>query len=394
MNDVTVFSNEEIESRLVAHAAWEATSMAEVLDLLSEFDRRRLWDNWGAYSAQQWLGWKCGLGYVAACERLRVARALRALPWIREALSRGKLSYSKVRELTRVATSATDQCLGEIATAATAAQVATLVRQMRRRTPRDALRQMEGRGMRWHVDDDDGSVVITLKLPADVGMQVVRTIDAAARPVKGVPAHQNRADAAVELVCGDPDGRPRPQLVVHQEATHSYVDDGPALTPEIAECLGCDGAVVTVEHREDGPVVVTKAPPASASQRRWLALRHKECQVEGCHHTGRFEVHHVLERARGGTTTLPNLVRVCAFHHRLIHVLHLRVELQPDRRMQMWFPDGTPLDRPVSFAPYLAPPAGEPGWISGTWCGERLDLDDALVAVGSHERRATATAAA
>ena len=123
MDEVANLSNEQIESELVAHAAWEATAMGKVLDLLAEFDRRKLWESWGAYSAQQWLGWKCGLGYIAASERLRVARALRDLPWIRNAISRGKLSYSKVRELTRVVTAATDRCLGEIATAATAPHV-------------------------------------------------------------------------------------------------------------------------------------------------------------------------------------------------------------------------------------------------------------------------------
>src|SRR5262245_24515356 len=95
--DVTSLPTEHLEAELVAHAAWEATGMARMLDVLAEFDRRKGWESWGCWSAQQWLSWKCGLGYVAASERLRVARALVDLPYIRGLLSSGKISFSKVR---------------------------------------------------------------------------------------------------------------------------------------------------------------------------------------------------------------------------------------------------------------------------------------------------------
>ena len=65
-----------------------AQTLARMLDVLAEFDRRRGWESWGCASPQQWLGWKCGLGYGAASERLRVARALTVLPHIRDGLSR------------------------------------------------------------------------------------------------------------------------------------------------------------------------------------------------------------------------------------------------------------------------------------------------------------------
>ena len=133
--------------------------MARMLEVLAEFDRRRVWESWGCVSAQQWLGWKCALGYTAASERLRVARALVDLPAIRDGLSRGKLSFSKVRELTRVATPATDETLAGIAESATAAQVAKMVGSLRRRTAKDAAAQAESRGLRWETDSTDGSIV-------------------------------------------------------------------------------------------------------------------------------------------------------------------------------------------------------------------------------------------
>jgi hypothetical protein len=76
---------------------------ARLLDLIREFDARGGW-NTGFASCAAWLTWRVGLAPGAAREHVRVARALGTLPRLAEALARGELSYSKVRELTRVAT--------------------------------------------------------------------------------------------------------------------------------------------------------------------------------------------------------------------------------------------------------------------------------------------------
>src|SRR5437870_12690194 len=75
---------------------------ARLLDLIREFDARAGWNN-GFLSCAAWLSWRVGLDLGAARERVRVARALGALPLLAQALARGELSYAKVRALTRVA---------------------------------------------------------------------------------------------------------------------------------------------------------------------------------------------------------------------------------------------------------------------------------------------------
>ena len=79
---------------------------ARLLDLIREFDAREGW-NTGFRSCAAWLSWRVGLDPGAARERVRVARALGALPLLAQALARGELSYAKVRALTRVATAET-----------------------------------------------------------------------------------------------------------------------------------------------------------------------------------------------------------------------------------------------------------------------------------------------
>jgi hypothetical protein len=79
-----------------------------------------------------WLGWHCALDERAAREKVRVARALTEFTLICEKFARGRLSYSKVRAITRIATPATEADLVNIAEHATAAQVERLVSGYRR----------------------------------------------------------------------------------------------------------------------------------------------------------------------------------------------------------------------------------------------------------------------
>ena len=58
---------------------------------------------------------QCGIGAVAAREKVRVARALEQLPEIADAFAKGELWYSKVRAMTRVATPANEHVLVHVA---------------------------------------------------------------------------------------------------------------------------------------------------------------------------------------------------------------------------------------------------------------------------------------
>src|ERR1051325_7258764 len=103
-------------------AAHLDAATARLLDLIREFDARGGWGN-GFRSCAEWLSWRVGLAPGAAREKVRVARALGTLPRIAAALAQGDVSYSKVREITRVATPETEERLLAVARAGTAAHV-------------------------------------------------------------------------------------------------------------------------------------------------------------------------------------------------------------------------------------------------------------------------------
>jgi len=224
-----------------------------------------------------------------------------------------------------------------------------------------------------------------LKVPTDAGQAVIAAVTAATTPRKGMPLHQSQADALCELVQGDDSHRGTPELIVHSHGDRVCCEDGTALAPEIAEMIACDAAITTVVDTPWGPVTIKRDPAPSKLQRRWLRMRHQTCQYPGCDHAGRFDAHHVVERRHHGKTRLKNLVRLCAFHHRLVHALGLLLTLHPDRRLEVRFPAGNPVERTISFAPFVAPAPANADWITGQWTGERLNLDYIHLAVESRE---------
>ena len=78
-------------------------------DYLLDLAERELFRQLGYSSLMHYGTHALGLSSRDVWDRLRVARALRELPGTAAALGRGQLSWSKVREIIRVATSATER---------------------------------------------------------------------------------------------------------------------------------------------------------------------------------------------------------------------------------------------------------------------------------------------
>ena len=107
-HDVADRSNTTLETELLTLNANLNAATCRFLVLIREFDRRSAWGDWGVCSMAHWLGWRCGIGIVAAREHVRVANALGELPETSTWFADGRISYSKVRALTRVATAGTE----------------------------------------------------------------------------------------------------------------------------------------------------------------------------------------------------------------------------------------------------------------------------------------------
>jgi hypothetical protein len=349
--------------------------------MVAEFDRRKGYEQWGCWCASQWLGWKCGLAERAAKEKVRVARALDDLPAITEAFAKGELSYSQVRALTRVAEPATEADLLMIASHATAAQLERLVRSyrgvLRRVDETAAANRRHDRRYLSSYWDDDGSLVFQARLDPEEGAVLLAALEAAARcsaehpeadPVTRTadrPAAARRADALVVMaeraLDGDhaTGGGNRYQVVIHVDAPVLVDDadgrcelaDDPALAPETARRLACDGSGVTMADGPDGtPLDVgRKTRRIPARLRRAVLARDGVCVFPNCERPI-TEIHHRRHWSNGGRTDLANLDGNCKYHHRFLHEGGWTIERGPNGCITFRRPDGTVLESAPSRA--------------------------------------------
>jgi hypothetical protein len=194
--DTGSLSDDELVEQVLTWAARIARGEAEHLELVAELDERRAWAEHGVRSCAHWLSWKLGWSSTTARERCRVGRALRSVPRIAAAFKAGQLSYSQVRAATRVATAEDEQHWLDLARVSTGAQLDRVARgaQRARAAERDPTREPAKTGARvdW---DDDGDLVLTLRIPAHVAPAVLAALE------QHQAAEQTDRDAAIsELV--------------------------------------------------------------------------------------------------------------------------------------------------------------------------------------------------
>ncbi len=159
-------TNDELALGLRTWAARVAADTAEMLRFVGEFDAREAWAASGALSCSHWVAWQMALSQPAARDRVRVARALRNLPRLAAELAAGRVSYSQVRVITRVASPEDELTWIELAQkGATAAQLEKVVRGVGKARGAQSPAEKPAARVAW---DDDGTLVLTLRIsPAE-----------------------------------------------------------------------------------------------------------------------------------------------------------------------------------------------------------------------------------
>ena len=354
---------EALEEEIVFLAAHLHAGEHRFLTLVAEYDRLRGWELGGHRSCAHWLAFRCGYRLGAARERVRAARALVTLPETSAAMSRGELSFSAVRALTRVATPENETDLLDLARGCTTAQLERMVRGFKLGSRQDETdRERERFESRTFsvFPDEEGMYEVKGKLTPEIGALLMRAVEAAGdalyREKKNVSAETSFQDAAHRradalglvaeraLAAGFGENAPvsgtkaeRYQVLLHVDAEtlkedgtglgQSELEDGTRVSAETSRRLSCDAAVVEIGHARDGSVldVGRKTRTIPPSVRRALEVRDRGCRFPGC--GLRFtDAHHINHWADGGETALTNLLLLCSHHHRLLHEEGWKIE--------------------------------------------------------------------
>jgi len=358
--------------RLVCQMNAESYRM---LVLVREFDDRFGWAKWRFKCCAEWLAWRCGISPSAAREKVRAAQALRHSPAISAAFAAGRLSYSKVRALTRVAREHDEDLLLAYALDATVPQVEERCRQIRNVLPESvhgARRVWERRSLTMWRNETSNTLRITMELPIEEGELIARAIDCAVAagevstdvdPGAGAEARgaawcAQQADALVAIAKTYLDGgngegecgstADHYQVVVHVDETALRGGAGRADLPiETIRRLTCDGSVVTlVEDAKGNPLDVgRKQRTVSTPLKRALLARDRCRTFPGCCRRRYVDGHHLQHWAEGGDTSLPNLTLLCTYHHRLLHEGAFKAYREADGTLRFERADGRTIPR-------------------------------------------------
>ena len=207
-------ATERLEAEISSVAATIAALTCRWLAMIAEYDRRKGWEQWECRSMTHWLVGHVGLGRSTARERVRVANALTNLPLLQAEFAAGRLSYSRVRTVTRVATATNEPALVNMALSCTEPQLLRWVTAIQRvkvaNDPDIAELIFESRSITFAYDDN-GAWIARFRLPPEIGAIVANLIatevDAAQldepEPGRGderLSIEQRRADAFSAII--------------------------------------------------------------------------------------------------------------------------------------------------------------------------------------------------
>ena len=356
---------EQLGQEIASLSAHLDAATHRLLECIRRFDEACGWHDQGAVSCAHWLAWRVGWDPATARERVRVARALGTLPSIDDALRSARLSYAKVRALTRVATPDNEAKLLEMALVATGAQLERLCRGYRGVLGGESTPAPEERSVRQRLLPG-GMVKLELVLEPDEADLILRAVERArevhaqeaqslkpeAPGVSGAPAAlgkeeaaeaagvsaetcwPSRADGAVKLaesfLAGNPvtgTGGERFQVMVHLDqevlgpdgAWAATLEDGTRVSAEALRRVACDCGLVAIGGDGEALNIGRRARSIPPAIRRALMQRDRGCAFPGCNHTRFLHGHHIEHWLHGGETSLDNLVMLCTFHHHLVH---------------------------------------------------------------------------
>jgi hypothetical protein len=357
VTDVTAYLADLEPDRITTSQAAELSSLFAELARLGSAGQtlvaRRAaqgerWKAEGHRSAASWIARAAGTGLGEAKGLLETGERLERLPATTQALRRGELSGTQVREIAAAASSrpSTEAELLEVAGSGTIENLKDRCRRVRAvvgsaQAERDRYAAIHAARFFRHWSDPDGAFRGEFRLAPDHGARLLAAVegrandlfDEARRAERREPPTAYQADALVDLVTGSPAdtrSRGRDRAVLHVRADIAALRRGYVEGGEVCEIPGVGPVPVAtatsvLPHAflkilvTDGVDVLSVAHAKrtiGAHLRSAIEERDRSCVVPGCDVACGLEIDHWhTDFAADGPTALHNLATLCHFHH-------------------------------------------------------------------------------
>jgi hypothetical protein len=307
---------QSVDRELRRIAVCRAGLDAEEMRWLREAEALQIWRRFGMVSSLDYMERVLHYGPRTAQDRLRVARALGTLPVLTAALAQGELSFSAVRELTRVATPTTEAKWRQAAVGMNLRQIEELVAERR---PGDN-------------PDDPGDPKVRARIVRfELSPETFAVLRQAQQALDEAHGRRMSDDEVVTALCSavleeapatESSGRAKFQIAVvvcdrcgqgWQEGAGAKLAIGPAAV----ERACCDAQHIGSIDGEAPERAYQDIPPSVA---RFVRRRDGgRCQVPGCRSTRGLELHHLVRRADGGSHDALNIILICSACHQSHH---------------------------------------------------------------------------
>ncbi len=309
-----------------------------------------------------------GLGVRDTRERVRVGRALRQLPQVEAAFVGRELSYSRVREVTRVAEPHTEaHWLGLARTLDMRAleRSVAAARASGSGAPDSGSEGRQGTCGRPGLDTpirtewlSQDALRVSLELSAEAWALLERALEGVRRAAAGTLSDAEALAAvardALSSQTRDPDASdPRRSVVIYEcrSCASSALDTGVGLLelpPAAAAAIACGGT--EIDLATEGRAVRRGGPLPSAIRRAVMLRDHCRCRVPGCNRRRYVDVHHIIPQASGGVHSRKICLVLCTTHHRLLHEGKLQVTGDADGELSFLDARGEPFAVPSGEA--------------------------------------------
>ncbi|HEX6237771.1 MAG TPA: DUF222 domain-containing protein [Acidimicrobiales bacterium] len=358
------------------------------------------WVGAGIRSPEQWVMWKAGVSRSRAEGLVRIARRAGELPACWALFTAGRLGEDAMVRIARRVTACRDAEVAALAPQLLVPQLDRVLRSLPEAPDGTDRPVAEPERVCRVFERPDGWLRGEFCLPPDEGA-VVRLGLTAARdaefrdrndldpdspvlppePAGGADVAAGRrgvtwADGLVRLAAAATDaldatlrttGHPgdRTLVVLHHDVDPDgglgpgQLELGPVIPDALARYLSCDARIQVLTRRVGQLAGINPAERTpNRATRRYLARRDQGCTHPLCSQRRWLHAHHILHWREGGMTVPSNLVMVCAYHHRALHLGEIAIDGDPEAgTLRFLDRHGRPIEPPG-----LDPPAtGSPG---------------------------------